>query len=330
MVEFSDVISSADFRQKVKLLLNGIFENRPMVERPEKEKSFAKMALGANFDARSSIDVLLDERPTYFGHREMLYAGLVAWVLNPKEESLRWLCLGTAASRCISEAEQALPLGEEDTEITDFVVRHFILGPQFLQEIYYPLNGAQSLMDASSFDLDSVLINSADAIWTVVRATGWFHFVSANFRGNEEYFKPSVNKAVEMIEDHDLVKLPYARKIVGRSAFFDAWTNRRVTIALLYSASTIPVADGTFLHEILKADFNFSLGNGYLRQWLARARYVCDFVLSEMAEPTIAQENLKALRSIKPESFEVPALADIEKKAIYSVFGRTAKAKKYK
>lgn len=287
-----------------------------------------QIALGDKFDTRSAIQILFDASPSYFAHRDLLYAGLLAWVLNPSEVGLRQLSIGAAASRCMAEAESTVFNYSDDLILSDFIIRGYILGPQFIEEIYYPLGGAQGLMDASKFYLDTVLVDSEPAIWTLVRVLRWFHFVCANFSGREEFFKPSVNKAVEIIEDHELGAMRDGRKVVGRSAFIEAWANRRSSIAFIYAASTIEIGEKTLLDEILRAEFKLEVGREYLRQWVGRARYVSDFILSKMPDPSAAKENSYALRSVTAESFDVPSLTTAEVKAVRSVFGRTASAKK--
>jgi hypothetical protein len=287
---------------------------------------FRKIA-SSKFVPRNCIAILADERDAYAGLKKVLYAGTCAWMIAPQNPELIKGAITLAALKALSEAEESDFAGfRSKSSAADMHARYIVLGPKFIEEIYYPLGGALGLARAPSIkDFKASLSRESPRIDYAISVVQIYHHHVIELSGERRYGKPSLNKAADLIAELGILHGDF--KGPPRSRYMrDAWSQSRESIALLYAASTIQTGNGnTLLDKIKLGANNLQVDGPHISDWLARARFVVDEVLSRCAETETFDDNDRVLpASIKQQTIPAPEFSAAQHEIIRRKFSRSA------
>ena len=104
-----------------------------------------------NFRPELVLERLLDPRPSYFAHKDILFAGLCTWTVAPKRQTLIEEAMVLAGATRLAAIEQKhqkqLP---QAPMLAEIVTRVAGPGIDFYQDFYYPAGGLQRVIKARS------------------------------------------------------------------------------------------------------------------------------------------------------------------------------------
>lgn len=275
-------------------------------KKPAKQPAFSEVALKKSFRADIAASIINAADPIYPGICDVLFLGFCGWVVSPNDRELQHALMTHGVLDYFIEVEADAGLGENFDLAADMIARYVMIGPDFLNDVYQALGGHYAFNHAILRPiLGDWLYGDQRAIQTFVKACEVFHFAVDNLNDRKIYRKLSITAVVEVLSRYR------DDRLVERTVFYEKWAEKKSTIALLYTASTIRLGDTTMLGSILAGDI---LARDFISQfgtWLARARYFCDHVLTELKLGALAKENLKPLKTVKPEPFEC-AISDLK------------------
>ncbi|WP_421928807.1 hypothetical protein [Neoaquamicrobium sediminum] len=267
-----------------------------------------------DFLAREVMEILLDERSSYRGHKDVLTAAFFAWMLHPKHLGLRRNAIRLAAMRHFERAERkALKELPNGGWAADAVYRYRDIGIKFLVDVYYPIGGMGSLLRATARLNHSRLIRKKylRQIFSCVEIVRIYHYAVDHLHP-PAHRKPSLQGATTVVRK-------VADTIESTSATKDAWARRRPSIAYIYAASTIETANGnTLLHDVIDKNIDFKSVRPHLRELVGRARFVADQILARAVEPV--GESAEAVPTVEPIPFTVRMYGNVEAALIGEAF----------
>jgi hypothetical protein len=110
-------------------------------QRQGTSKSFIEYAWN-KFDPREIASILAAAGDSYYAHKDILYEGYCAWVACPSNVKLPQHGMVVRAALHLDAAEQ---FGREKFggigQIGDIYIRTNLIGPEFFEDIYYPIGG---------------------------------------------------------------------------------------------------------------------------------------------------------------------------------------------
>ncbi len=283
---------------------------QPEVERPDGEGLLAEMfGEGGEFEPRKAATLLLDARPSYYGHKEAMFAAFSTWVIAPGDEPMQLEFVVHSIKASLRKAEQLAQDFDENLSPVeaDLFARYVIAGPKFIENLYYPFTGMDLLSDHGAPETIETVAEGRDRrIYTLMRMMDLCHYWSC-VDHDDPMFGPSVNRAINVVErfpDPDTVT---------RSGIYDAWAELKSNIALLYAADSLEL-DGneSLLSSLMKGTVDFDRHYQLFHSWMRRARYVCDTILSKMPERTLYTSNVSVLLDVEVEPFPHVEFSDAE------------------
>lgn len=250
-----------------------------------------------DFRPREVVQILLDSRPSYRGHKRVLIAAFGAWILHPDFLPLRRNAVRLAVARHFELAERQV---SDDLDkfgwAADFVHRYRLVGIKFLRDIYYPVGGIGSLTKSTAKKNQQKIILKKwrRHIHACVEVVKIYHYSYENLP-YPEYRKPSLISASTLV---DKVR----DDLLTRSKVQLAWAHRRQSIAYLYAANSIDTSQGrTLLDEIIDSRFSGKLAKIHLPILVGRARFVADCILANAKD--VVSESADAIPSVVPLQF---------------------------
>jgi len=269
------------------------------VERPADEPLFAESYLLDDFDAFRAVQLLADDRPSFYGHKEAVYAAFCGWIIDSTSDGLIYDLVSDTVWRLLGEAEDLageLPFGTMIEQ--DIFARYFIAGPQFIEHLYNGIGGIAGTSASSREEVYDAINSDHRAKVSVLQFMRYCHYWASTPNLN---IKPSVRRGINAVKQEVDTDNFWA----SESSIYDVWSVMKHTIALSYAASTIVVADGVLSDQWDDGSFDYREQCGFIPLLLGRARYVCDHVLLKMHEPTLYKINAEPLREINPLEFDV-------------------------
>ncbi|MGR9061305.1 hypothetical protein ACU8NH_36600 (plasmid) [Rhizobium leguminosarum] len=288
---------------------DAIYE-QPEVERPDGEGLLAEMfAEGGEFDPGKAATLLLDTQPSYYGHKEAMFAAFSTWVIAPGDEQMQLEFVASSIKASLRKAEQLAQEFDENLSPVeaDLVARYLIAGPQFIENLYYPFTGMDLLSDYGAPEtIETVVEGRERRIYTLVRMMDLCHYWSSvDFE--DSVLGPSVNRAIDVVErfpDPDTVT---------RSGIYDAWAELKSNIALIYAADSLELdGDESLLSSLMEGTVDFDRHYQLFHSWMRRARYICDTILSKMPDRVLYTSNVSVLLDVEGEPFPHADFSDAE------------------
>lgn len=270
------------------------------VERPADEPLFAQSYLLDGFDSSRAIQLLSNDKPSFYGHKEAVYAAFCGWVFAPLSDGFIFDLVTACVVRLLAEAEE---IAEEIPDCAlieqDIFARYFIAGPQFIHQIYGAVCGMQTMNEApSDNEIQLALLEDYAAMASVLQFMRYCHYWASNPKLN---IKPSVRRAISAVKEEIENKNLWA----SEAAIYDVWSTMKNTIALHYAATTIILGDDVLWDQWSDGKFDYREHMEVVPLLLGRARYVCEHVLAKMHDPELYKINLEPLKDIEPIGFDV-------------------------
>lgn len=112
---------------------------------PVYSKSFVD-SVWNEFDLEAVLEVLLDARTSFRPHKPLLFTVLGTWVVAPhKTQERRTLILAIVSAFLAKVEKHILNQPPEKRFHHDLAARFGRVGPQFIEQIYYPIGGIAAL-----------------------------------------------------------------------------------------------------------------------------------------------------------------------------------------
>ncbi len=256
--------------------------------------SVRSLAFGQTFQAKEVLQVLRSGQPGHFGQKDILAAGLSAWLLFPKKMGIRMAWMTHAMLDHMDDAELKVGFAEHPWSLPrDLLARYILTGSSFLGDVYGEFGGYQAFGRSTASDvLDEIIANDVKTIRTIVRVMAYLHYAADTYRKNPDTWrKPSMNRAIEVLravrqkemERHKATSVN--RKTpnytyLSRSVLLDRWTSGRGTLALLYAANRLSVGKRSLLDVLVSGTFSYRHHGHLIHQWLQMAQYVSDHIFA--------------------------------------------------
>lgn len=281
-----------------------------LVPRPRGEKPFYDVGLADDFRVKDAVKLLIDTSPSFYGHKEVMYAAFVSWVVAPSNASVRLELIGLRIKEMLAKAELVAlrDFGNCSPVMCDLVARYVVAGPQFIEQIYVPFGGMENLSDLGTRAIaDHVFDDQRRSFYTIIKMMAVCEHVAANTPLTGKVY-PSVNKAVAA------VRAFIDPKILSRASIYAKWAECRDSVAWIYAAASIRLDGGTLLDALTRANATYESHGSYFGRWARRTKYFCDHVLKRMPDADLYSRNVSPIRALDGEQFPQFALttSDLE------------------
>lgn len=297
MVELRDILKSEELSTAV-TEFESVLRRHARYRKPPDQPSFASIALGRTFHAEKAVPIISAAYPEYPGIREVLFLGFCGWVVSPSEDTVRLALMTHGVLDHIIDAERQVGLIDKFDLRADIAARYILVGPDFLNDVYDPL-GAHAGFSHGTLRpiLEDWLTGERRSVSTLVKACQIFHYAVDNLNDRSRYRRISVSTIVETLAGYR------DDSFVERTFFYEKWSKNKVTVALLYAASTVRKGELTLLNSILSGEVTAKEFLATFDIWVGRARYFCDHVLTELNIQSLTKENIKPLKTVEAVPF---------------------------
>jgi len=318
MDDIRDLLES----KELKAVVEAIERFEKLVSHPAllKEGEFQKIAGGKKLGGDRIIQILVADPAYDSGVREILGAGLAAWIIDPQYDKPWHGAMCRAAMRHMNGAEDRVGLKTEFWTLEhDIVARYAFTGTEFLREIYDGLGRYQAFLEANPKDTVRFMAEELQpVINTIVRTIQYMHFAADNFTDDARYHKPSLNRAVQIfagLKEH----LPnFSTTFVSRSVLHAHWSASKDTLALVYAADSIHIGRTTLLQLIIDERFSVAMHGSYLNRWFGRAAHVGSHIFATAADTELKKITRKMLHGIEPAPFHPKEFGGKEYQLVHS------------
>ncbi|MDV4155865.1 hypothetical protein [Rhizobium brockwellii] len=293
-----------DLIEQVKLFSESLYVQK-LVERPDGERSFGEVSLRDTYRPKDAVALLLDPAPSFFGHKETMFAGFASWVIAPNEAQIRLEFIGLCIKELLAKAEETAQkqFGKTSILLGDLIARYVIAGPQFLEQIYTPFGGMEILSAFGSRNTAEYFFgDERKSFYTIKKMMASCEYIASNTPADGPV-QPSVNKAVA------IVRTFIDPQIMSRASIYARWAECKDTIAWIYAAESIKLKSGsTLLDALLAANATYSEHGKLLQKWARRAKFFCEHVLRRMPDTDLYDANIRPLRKVEREQFSLDLL----------------------
>lgn len=283
-------------------------------------KSFAEYAWDT-FSPREIVTILATPGDSYFAHKDILYEGFCAWVADPSSVTLPKHAMVLRTALHLDAAEKAgRDLYGRVGRLGDVLIRTHLVDPEFFEEIYYPIGGVLRIAKSlSRTGYRSKLVDCTKSTDCAVKIAEIYHYHVKFLLSQGVYGKPSLNSAAPILEAVYI----YEPELPGERAVKEYWRQKKDSVVFSCAAKSIELGDGqTLLDVILSGKTTWRLHRHLFQQWMSRARYVAQEILSKCAETETSRDALKILPDCAIESFESPTFDSIQSDVIVKKFAR--------
>ncbi|OWV72181.1 hypothetical protein ATY77_11715 [Rhizobium sp. R634] len=293
-----------DLIEKARLFSEDLYAQN-QIERPNGESPFYKVSLGDKYRPKDAVTLLLDTSPSFFGHKEVMFASFTSWVILPNDPNVRLELIGLCIKRLLAKAEAIASedFSENSILMRDLIARHLIAGPQFIEQIYVPFGGGMELLSdfGSRTIADHLFDDERKSFYTILKMMASCLYV-ASCTSEDGSVQPTVNKAVATVRTF------IDPKIMSRASIYAKWAECKDTIAWICAAESIELEIGTLLDKLLQANATFEEHGKLFEKWARRAKFFCEHVLRRMPDSELYEANIRPLRKVEPERFSLNLL----------------------
>jgi hypothetical protein len=294
-------------------------ESKPSRVDPNDDCTFQDCAW-KRFNAPQVISALLSPGESYFAHKEVLFAALCAHVVAPGVAGLRKASIAVTAAKLMVQAEQrALKEFDGNGSLADAYLRLHGYGYDFLDQIYHPVGGLRTMMAAPSpKHLRTELAEASKDIPYAITIMKVHHHHVVNLLPEKKFGRPSINKSGALVSKLGLHEPKHRQTAVGGAQRMEEyWKKHRATIALLYAASDIYTSSGSrLLDALMTGTARYGSHKRYIPEWIGKAAYAAEEILSKLSEPKTAQINRAMLPLINSVPITEPDFTDEQRERI--------------
>ena len=293
-------------------------ESTRAANKPTYEIARSKPAIGLKFsdttfvglDLEAAISILTKPKPSFFGHRETLFAGFCAWLVTPTVEE-------AVKDAMIAEMSEQLATAEgADIENFGYPPQTFANKNyrRFMAELYYPTGGMRAVIGALKRVPKPVEVRrgSEKEIRFLVGMAGVLHYHTHqrdNNRASHERVAlwraakivPKLNTFVGPVADEQLTEGSAGKpklKPLSTGTLWNYLDRHEPSLHFLYAASGIP-RDGnrTLLDDILERNTAILSETEAINDWFSAAQYVADKIFAGLQVKT--SNTLRLLPAVK-------------------------------
>jgi hypothetical protein len=291
---------------------------RPQIgNRPPDE--FKKHAL-KKFSPKYALEVLLSPEPTFFGLKEVVFAGLCTWIVCPKAPTLIRQNMLVTALWQLQESEQVARENLTDPLFADMFARLAIIDRQFFDEVYYPiveLTPVDRLVAIGNlFERAKEESMNIDFAINILKI---FHYYSCSLREKPGFLKPSLNRAYALVGEMGNV---LGSKSRSERRVIETYQNFRRSAPLAYAASTIKLSEHKSMLDLMISQKSTLEEHGHLlNELVGRAAYIKDFLryCADLEDYEVANAYLA---DVEPLAMPEPELSGSVKDKIAEKFQR--------
>lgn len=251
----------------------------------------------AGIDVREVLKVLTTDNQAFFGLKEVVLAGLSAWLLTPKNEKAISDALIVRAAAGIAAAEKKVRQslkptldGKKLPKKSKFMLAQLMLPATakyqpFMTEIYSQVGGMAAVVGAAgrAEETGRKQEEAATAIRQVIKLMPIIHYSAIEFgTDNRAWKRPSFQQAVVVAKDARLFGAKGPRTGSSEPRIRAHLAGRTQTLPFLYAASLVRCDGGTLLDHILHKP-TYAMCKPYLKQWFGMTRYLTHHVFQCMA-----------------------------------------------
>jgi len=272
-----------------------------------------------NFDPKVVIERLLDPKPTYFAHKNILFAGLSAWVVAPHYPHLvkEAMILAGMSQLADLEAKKQKEFPQAP-QLADVVIRIAGPGIDFYRDFYYPAGGLHRVVKARSPHLMRRSLKAASKyIGFQVEMMRICHYHAEHLQGSETFRQASLDWSSRALED--LIKVDSTPTIVSYHSKNRPDIKRTInahnckkksapyspSATLIYAASSINLENETLLAALCRGAVSFRKHGHYLPMWLGRAIHADRKIITPMYPSGMNNDQTEFLPAIA--EIEIPA-----------------------
>lgn len=287
------------------------------------KRRFAQYAW-KSFDAREVIAVLASPKASFPGHKPVLFAGLCAWIMNPVGRGgLSRAAMTLNAAKLVHRAEVEGRRSHKVPFVGEMRAKLLLLGPDFFEQIYYPMGGLnQVLRHASRDELQIKLKARALPMQRALTMMTIFHHHAEHLLDTELYRKPSIETAANLVIELDteaVIRWQNRKKLPEGTMVKRCWRSVNPSIAFAYAAMDVTVAPGrNLLDVIIDGTATYADHGKHLPELLGKTTYVVEQVLARCYETDTATRFRTLLPRVEaiavaPPSFSQNATVSIRK-----------------
>jgi hypothetical protein len=297
---------------------------------PLQDRSFLNSAW-RQFDPKAVASILLDERESFFAHKEVLFAGFTGWVVDPQDTTISRSAMMLSALAEMSRSEKLAVENADSTSLfADWLVRYEKIGIYFLEQIYYPMGGIRAFSSApSTAHMVQLLNRNRAALRAMALVMKYYHYVTVELSpktGRAASLHGIYSVIGRMREDikNDKVlsdKLEHILPLPSPGAIKDYWRRRSTTLSLIYAASTISLDnEETLLDRLVNGQAQWRHHRANFAEWLGRARWCDQNILGKSLAADFSKKLNVALPKVPPLLIPVPKLSDEEMRRLSKGF----------
>ncbi|MBZ9933117.1 hypothetical protein [Mesorhizobium sp. BR115XR7A] len=255
------------------------------------------------FDPVAIADILSDNRRAFFGLKETLLQGYNAWVIAPDNSRARRNSIALAVIQQMVRGESKVTADFPRVRMAvDLVARYEAIGIFFFEQIYYPIGGAKVFYRTSAKQANvRHLEKNRKAISNLLYAVRVLHFVAENVTAHGGR-RPSLNGAIWVMEELRKSVTGNERLLQQRS-LKSHWAKHASTIAIAYGAASLQYDDGRSLLDAIFAGMNFANQTDLIAEWIGRARFIAETVLSNLRDDSLGRKGVDELPRVLPRPF---------------------------
>lgn len=259
---------------------------RKLPRRPEQITSAALPFIEygwSQFNVAYVLELLMSDRPSYAGHRDILFAGLCLWLLRPGTDRMRQQAMRLVALEYLVRAEKTgRELYPSYPFLADIAGRVEILDPNFYDEFYYPVGGLSTFIDCPTRrSFRKRIQKRSDELYTVSAMMKILDYRIRCIPFTKEWYNPTENMGYKLVSD-----IYHAKLLRGHAGAKEAkvrWLQYRDRASLIYAASTIKFKDGdTLLERICKGKIFSCPQPDRISVLVGRARFASNTIISKL------------------------------------------------
>lgn len=260
------------------------------------------------FDINHNLSALLATKEPYFAYKKIVFAAFCAWLIAPANDQLRRSSIASAMTKALMDLEDDIIEQDNETRfLLETTTRISQIGPDFFEEIYYPLGGLGAILNCPSpAEMRKLLNQEADNVDRIFFILQVLHYAATDLQNGvlrRSASKNMVIKAVDRLAD----KKEVPRGLRGRTAG-PLWSEYEPSALLLYAAYHVKIRsrprlkNKNFPEAILSREISFDHDVYAVPEIVSRAAY-----LRSTLSKGIAQETMRILKQ-----FQMPKIPLIE------------------
>lgn len=245
-----------------------------------------------------NANVLLDCKPTFFSHKEMVAAAFVTNYLAADVRAVKRPLMAQIALREIATAERN-SLSRKKSKVSQGLskLKELLWHKEFFSEAYIPCGGLSAVSDIPSLsELHKMISLRSNWIWQLYEIAKIMHYVAIadNAHIDKRKLRPSFDRCFDIFES-SFTPRSFDDGRLAKKQLHTAWLRYKNSISMIYAfANTPSVGDyNNLLDCFLSGDFDHRYLDELagIRTAIGHSQHFCTVVLSKHADREIYDSN---------------------------------------